>query len=43
METKNKLTVSRGDGGGEQQGKKRKDYLGTVIMDPWTKTVGGED
>ena len=39
MEIKNKLTVIRGEMGGDNGGKKGKGQ-GTCIKDPWTKTKG---
>ena len=38
---KNKLTVTRGVGGGGEEMKKAKGSQGTHIKDPWTKTMGG--
>ena len=38
METKNKLTVTRGEG--DNGGKKGKGHPGTRIKGPWTKTTG---
>ena len=41
MEIKNKLTVTRGEGGGDQQGKEGEgSSQETCIKDPWTKTTG---
>ena len=42
METKNKLTVTRGEGAGGQWEKKGEGSgQGTCIKDPWAKTTGG--
>ena len=41
IEIKNKLTVTRGAGEGDNGGKKGKDCQGTCIKDPWTKPKGG--
>ena len=36
MEIRNKLTVSRGDGGDRKQGKEGEEFSqGTSLMDPW--------
>ena len=44
MEIKNKLTVTRGEEGGEYQGKEGKgSSQGAFIKDPWAKTMKGED
>ena len=40
MEKRNKLTVTRGAGGGGEWGKKAKGHQGTCIRDPWTKPTG---
>ena len=40
MEIKNKLTVTRGDGGGDN-GKRRQGDQGTCVKDSWTKPKGG--
>ena len=40
MEIKNKLTVTRGEVGGDNGGKREKDYQGTCIKDTWTKPKG---
>ena len=40
MEIKKKLTVTRGEWGGGQWGKKGKSQ-GICIKDPWTKTMVG--
>ena len=39
-EIKNKLTVTRGEGQGDNRGKKGKGHKGTGIKDPWTKPKG---
>ena len=41
-ETKNKLTVTRGEEGGSR-GKKGKGCQGTCMKGPWMKTTVGED
>ena len=41
IETKNKLTVTRGEVGGDNGGKKEKDCQGTCIKDMWTKPKEG--
>ena len=42
MEIKNKLTVTRGEGGGDQQGKEGEgSSQETCIKDPRTETMGG--
>ena len=41
MELNNKLTVTRGEGGQENGGEKRKGHQGTCIKDPWTWTMEG--
>ena len=41
MEIKNKLTVTRGEGGGGNRGKREKDLQGTRIKNPWTKPKVG--
>ena len=38
---KNKLTVTRGEGEGDNRGKKGKGYQGTCIKDPWIKSKRG--
>ena len=49
MEIKNKLTVIRGEVGGDNGGKRGKGCQGTCIKDTWTKLngvgsrVGGRD
>ena len=40
IEIKNKLTVTRGEAGGDNRRKKGKACSGTCIKDPWTKTTG---
>ena len=40
IEIKNKLTVTRGEGGGDNGGRKGKGHQGTCIMDTWTKPKG---
>ena len=37
---KNKLTITRGEGG-DNRGKKEKHHQGTCIKDPWTKPKRG--
>ena len=39
MEIKNKITVTRGEWGGDTRGKKGKGQ-GTCMKDPWTWTTG---
>ena len=39
MKIKNKMTVTRGEWGGDTRGKKGKGQ-GTCIKDTWTKTTG---
>ena len=41
MEIRNKLTVTRGEGQGDNGAKKGKGHQETWIKDPWTKTMGG--
>ena len=40
MEIKNKLIVTRGEGEGNNKGKKGKGHQETCIMDLWIKTRG---
>ena len=40
-EIKNKQTVTRGEGRGDNGGKKGKGRQRTCIKDPWTKPKGG--
>ena len=40
MEVKNKLTVTRGEVGGNNGGKQGKGHQETCIKDPWTWTTG---
>ena len=42
MKIKNKLTVTRGEEGGEYWGKEGEGSIQVMCMkDPWTKTMGG--
>ena len=43
MKIKNKMTVTRREGGRDNGVKKRKGHQGTCIKDPWTKTMVGGD
>ena len=42
MDIKNKVTVTRGEGEGDNRGKKGKVHQETCIKDPWTKPKRGK-
>ena len=42
-EIKNKLTVTRGEKGRDNRGKKGKGHKGTCIKDPWTQPKVGRN